>query len=1085
MVALLSSNVLSAQSETWFFNSADTISLGIEMHDRESYDSAIAMYEKIHPGDTNYDLALYEKALSLYTAERYEEAIAICRNALKTSNIYNSEFIVNLGNALDELDRPEDAQAVYDSGIAMFPGSHALYYNRAIMHLQKERWEEGIADLKKAIELNPFHASSHFQLGNLALRNGNYTQALMCAGYFFINEPASGRTNAVLGIFNEVVSEKTDLEPIDYDFDPNGVYKRSDRLIASYAALRDNYEIEGDARFPMMKQMYLAMDQIKKIKGKKDFFSMYYLPYYQKVMAEDLFEPYSYLLSVSIENEYYQNLVMKNIEEVKELIDWNNTHLRDYHGVHPLGYTAGGEMVEYFFKDGNDGLSGRQLLDENGKATRNFEFYYNGGAVSSQGRLNPDSKFDGEVTFFHANGKTRKIANYSNGDLQGLSKEFNEEGAPSVFATYTDNSLNGPATVFYSHGSKQREFNFVDGKPVDTIYLYFRNGGLQAAIPQQDGEDNGLGTFYHEDGSLLSKITLKNDERTGPAEFYYPNGQLKLKTSYNEEGEFSGHYQFYHSNGQLQEEGDYIDGVRISNWKTYDPIGNLIREVNFDESGKKTGTETYYDSKGRKTEMFEYKREELVYYETYDFDGQIQVSAKAKRGKINYQELSLDGTLTEEGVFDEDKRIGTWKEYTIYGALFDETSYTEEGEIDGMYKQFFSATGELEDWTSYKRDTLHGPFGSMHFNGQVKSEGTYYNGDRNGLYRVYYNNGQIETERYYVKGKINGPYKFFAPNGDLMRVEYYNMGTIIKIENYWEGALTSSLEFETAMDNLVAKYPNGKTYYDISRTGSRFQGPAKWYYGNGQLEVEGNFVDGSQDGKWTYYFPNGQISRINEYELGDPVGSRVIYHLNGEISETFAFLEGEFHGPNVEYNDRGIRTDSVSYVNGKLDGNRYFYSETGELQHVRVYDLGKIIGWRPVLENGALGDLVEIKDGTATVKASYPNGQVAFEYTMDKGDFRGTYTTYYSNGQVETQLNYEDDYYQGVQIAYYENGQKMRETNYVDGMREGVQRYYHPNGQLAREITWLAGDKQGPEKHYDENGNLLAEYLFHGDDLYE
>lgn len=1055
------------------------------MHDREAYDSAIAMYDQIHPGDTLYDLAQYEKSLSLYHAERYEEAIKLIRKGLKSDSRFKVEYFVNLGNALDELGRADEAQAVYDSGIALNPGSHSLYYNRAIMHIQKDRDKEGVADLYKAIELNPFHATSHYQIANLCLQNGNYTQALMALGYFFIIEPASERSNAILGQFNNALSEKTDLDPIEYNFDPDKTYARSDRLIASYAALRDGYDNETDANFALMKQMHLAMGQIEKLKNKKDFFAMYYLPYYQAMLAEDHFETFSYLLSASIETPYYQNLVGKHINDIKALIQWNSEFLTQHHEEHLLGYQAGAPTVKYILHDGTAGLAGKQLLDENGQPTDNYEFYHKRGAISSYGRLNADNLYEGEVISYHPNGKVSKKANYVNGDLQGEFKEYNDKGVLTLIANYEANILDGPATVYYNHGAKMRTFTFEDGKTVDTTYSYYANGQLESKIPQLNGTDEGQAIFYHEDGSLMSKITFKNDERTGPAEFYYPNGQLKVSTTYNEEGYFNGHYKYYHSNGQLEEEGDYIEGIKSGNWKTYDATGTLVSEENFDEGGKKTGTEVFYDHKGRKTVMYQYKKEELVYYENYDLSGNVQISAKAKRGKINYKELSLDGTLSREGVFDETFRIGLWTKYNDYGLKLSETEYDEEGNTINQSKTFFPHSGELSYWTSYQNDTMHGPFGSAFANGQTEYEGVLLEDERSGLYQVYFINGQLREDRYYVDGDINGPRRYFDPEGDLTFIEYFDMGIIYRTETYKDGKLVQSHDCPNLLEPLKAYFPNGQIFYEINRTGIHNQGKATWYYGTGQLQTQGNYVDGLKDGVWNYYYPNGQLSRTIDYELGKPVGEDNTYYRNGQLMRVSTYLEGETHGPQLEYSEEGILTDSINYWHDAMDGERHFFNEAGDLQHVRVYDNGKIVGWKNINSDGSLSEIIPIENGTAQIKGVYPNGNTAIEYQLDHGDFSGKYASFYPDGTKEMELYYKDYDYFGAQHYYFPNGSPMREVNYKDGTVDGIETYYYANGQKKLEITWIAGVKHGAEKHYDENGNLLVEYLYVEGEIYE
>lgn len=1076
----------SAQSENWHFSSIDTISLGIEMHNRSSYDSAIAMFSKIHPGDTNYDLALYEKAFSLYNAERYEEALKIGRQGYDRNGELNIEFATVIGNSLDELGMAEEAKATYDSAIDKFPGSAKLYYNRGVAHLGKERWELGFNDLKKAIELNPYHASSHYQLARYALYNGNFTQSLLSLGYYFISEPASGRTNSILQVFNTALSEKTELEAIDYDFDPKGTYAKSDRLIKSYAALRDAYDIDSDANFPLIKQMHLAITQSAKLRNKTDFWAMYYLPYYKKVIEEDQFEVFSYLLSLSIQNEYYSKLIEKNIDDIKELVNWNSSFVRDHHGLHPLDYKKGAEMVKFYFHDGTSGISARGKVDDQERPIGTYQFYYAGGGLSGKGELNKEGLRTGTFYNYHPNGSLKEEGIYSDGELDGPSKEYHENGAPAIFADFKAGKLHGEATIYDENGAKSRVFTFKDNIPVDTLYLYHSNGQLKAKIPFKDGTENGKATYYHEDASLLSHITLKAGERSGPAEFYFSNGQLDVKAVYNEAGKFNGPYESYHSNGQLYEAGTYVDGIRVGNWKNYNPDGKQIAERSFDERGKKTGTEIYYDDKGRKSELFQYKKEEMVYFEDYDLTGAIQAKGKAKRGILNYQDLDLYGSLLKEGPLDETHRIGEWKEYSQYGKILRKITYTEEGEYEGKYIDYHASNGEISSQFIYQKDTLHGPYFYQYSSGQVSSEGSYYKGNRQGLRLSYFPNGVIETESFYVNGRYNGPRKYYDPVGQLKRIEYFKEGTITKMETYWKDSLVDVAIMKDPLQMLSLKYPNGQVAFEINRTGRNFQGKANWYFGNGQLEIEAQYIDGNRDGMYKTYYPNGQLRSEGAYDLGKQIGEWKYYHENGALNEIVRFVEGEQHGPNPEYNKAGIRVDSLNYVFDELDGNRYFYTQEGELQHVRVYDLGKIIGWRKLKADGSLGELIPLENGTGSVKAHFPNGKVAMEYSLDKGFFtEAPYKTYYSNGQLESEIQHKNGENNGWSRKYYANGQLESEVEYLNDYKNGEEKRYHANGQLAKKISWVHGKLQGRVSSYDENGKEISSFLYIADDLYE
>jgi len=53
----------------------------------------------------------------------------------------------------------------------------------------------------------------------------------------------------------------------------------------------------------------------------------------------------------------------------------------------------------------------------------------------------------------------------------------------------------------------------------------------------------------------------------------------------------------------------------------------------------------------------------------------------------------------------------------------------------------------------------------------------------------------------------------------------------------------------------VAAGPNGRLYLD----GKPWTGPHVEYFGDGQVKVEGEFLDGRKNGRWVFYYQNGKI----------------------------------------------------------------------------------------------------------------------------------------------------------------------------------------------------------------------------------
>ena len=92
--------------------------------------------------------------------------------------------------------------------------------------------------------------------------------------------------------------------------------------------------------------------------------------------------------------------------------------------------------------------------------------------------------FDGEVTWYHDNGKVHQIVNYSKGHLHG------------------------DRSVYFSSGQQKSESSYKNGKL------------------------NGAWKSHYENGQIKDKGKFDNDQKEGAWETYYDNGQLKEEGKY-------------------------------------------------------------------------------------------------------------------------------------------------------------------------------------------------------------------------------------------------------------------------------------------------------------------------------------------------------------------------------------------------------------------------------------------------------------------------------------------------------------------------------------------------------------------------
>ena len=261
---------------------------------------------------------------------------------------------------------------------------------------------------------------------------------------------------------------------------------------------------------------------------------------------------------------------------------------------------------------------------------------------------------------------------------------------------------------------------------------------------------------------------------------YNKNLQNKLDIELSNYKLFSGKYIIFDNNGKGKEyngltddlifEGEYLKGERNGKGKEYDENGNLIFEGEY-LNGKRNGNGKEYNKEGK-----------------IKFEGEYYNGLRNGTGK----EYNDEDELIFEGTFLNGKRNGKGKEYESDQMEF-EVEYLNGKKWSGKkYDSDENIIYDLNNGKGYLKEYFN--------DGQLKYEGNYLNGKRNGLGKEYYYDGNI---------KFEGQYK----NGNRWKGCGYNRNNEIAFE-----------------------IRDGKGYL-------------KEYYNNGVLEFEGEYSKGNKNGK--------------------------------------------------------------------------------------------------------------------------------------------------------------------------------------------------------------------------------------------
>ena len=107
--------------------------------------------------------------------------------------------------------------------------------------------------------------------------------------------------------------------------------------------------------------------------------------------------------------------------------------------------------------------------------------------------------------------------------------------------------------------------------------------------------------------------------------------------------------------------------------------------------------------------------------------------------------------------------------------------------------------------------------------------------------------------------------------------------------------------------NLKGIWENGEYDIDQWKNGLR-NGKGKDYYKNGNIEFEGDFINGKYEGNGKYIYENGNYY-IGQWKNGHRNGRGIIYYKNENIK-----YEGDFINDKCEGYGKGIWENGEYYI---------------------------------------------------------------------------------------------------------------------------------------------------------------------------
>lgn len=154
---------------------------GVEAHQRDDLDTAIAYYDEIvstEPENTSILADIYYNRGTAYsTIGEYDRAIQDLTKAIELRP-NDPRAYYNRGGTHVDKESYELAIKDFDDAINLSPDDPSPYLLRGVAHIEKQDFEFASSDFNRAIELNPNHADAYNGRGVTHYHRGDFGSAI-------------------------------------------------------------------------------------------------------------------------------------------------------------------------------------------------------------------------------------------------------------------------------------------------------------------------------------------------------------------------------------------------------------------------------------------------------------------------------------------------------------------------------------------------------------------------------------------------------------------------------------------------------------------------------------------------------------------------------------------------------------------------------------------------------------------------------------------------------------------------------------------------------------------------------------------
>jgi len=474
---------------------------------------------------------------------------------------------------------------------------------------------------------------------------------------------------------------------------------------------------------------------------------------------------------------------------------------------------------------------------------------------------------------------------------------------------------------------------------------------------------NGYNKFYYDNGKISSEGNMRDGRPDGYWKTYSLNGKIKSEGN-RKNYELDSSWKFYDVNGRIATEINYLNGKKEGLKKNWDPDGFILSEERFFSDVKQGVSLDYFRprdttkivGKIKVKTPFDKGKEHGIAYE-YDTSGNIITVLEYNYGVLKRQELV--NRMDKLG-----QKQGAWKEFYEDGKIKSERTFVN-GKKTG-YEKTFSPAGSLANIEKYVGDSLQKEAPELTTKLEVRNE--------------YYEDGSIKKTGTYLYDLAEGTHKEYSQDGKITGAKIYREGNLVG-----EGI--------------------------IDEAGNQ-QGGWTEYHPGKQVKGKGNYDNGVKIGDWIFYFPNGKVEQKGKYDKkGRPQDLWKWYYENGSLLREENYLNGKREGTLTEWNDSGKVMTRGEYIDGVKEG-KWFY-EIQDYREEGVYKNDQKDGpWESYfVDNGQVRFAGKFVEGLPDGRHSFyfHDGKLSQEGKYIMGNKEGKWEYFNPDGTILLTITFKNN----------------------------------------------------------------------------